>query len=164
MGVLTDYFRAADTALVVQALERTDGGPLVGGVDPAFDGVDAKGVDSAVVLGQLIAAIRQVPWGVDLVKETVVWPITPAPGPQGPEDEDDPWATGPWVTALDNTVRDALAGTDDQDVVRVVAEWARAEELAGASVEDLRPLAEELIRLARRAHDHGEQLYCWVCL
>jgi hypothetical protein len=30
MGVLTDYFRAADTAPVVRALKRPDGGPLVG--------------------------------------------------------------------------------------------------------------------------------------
>lgn len=164
MGVLTDYFRAADTASVVQAMERTDGGPLVGVSDPAFDGVDAKGVDSTVVLGKLIAAIEQVTWSVHLVKKTMVWPTTPAPGPEGPADEDDPWATGPWVTALDNTVRDALAETDDADVARAVAEWARAEELAGVRVEDLRPLAEELIRLARRAGDQGEQLYCWECL
>ena len=87
----------------------------------------------------------------------------PAPGPQGPEDEDDLWATGPWVSVLDDAVRDSLAA-DDTDLARVVAEWTRAEELVGWAVEDLRPLAEELIGLARRARDRGERLYCWVCL
>jgi hypothetical protein len=68
------------------------------------------------------------------------------------------------VSVLDDAVRDSLAAADDTDLARVVAEWTRAEELAGWAVEDRRPLAEELIGLARRARDRGERLYCWVCL
>jgi len=164
MGVLTDYFRAADAASVAAALERTDGGPLVGVRNPAFDGIEAKGVDPVVVLGQLIAAIKQVPRQTDLADGTTVWPATPAPGPDGPADEDDPWAAGPWVTQLDIAVRDALAGAPDGDVPRVAAEWVQAEELEGARAECMQPLAEELIQLARRARDAGEQLYCWMSL
>ncbi|MFJ5922797.1 hypothetical protein ACIQF6_09340 [Kitasatospora sp. NPDC092948] len=164
MGVLTDYFRAADAAAVVRALERADERPLVGGRNPHFDGVEAKRLDPDLVLGELIAAIRQVPWEPGLVDERPVWPTTPEPGPDGPPDEDDPWATGPWVVELDATVRDTLAGVRDVDVPTIVASWVQAEELRPAGVEDMQPPAEELIRLARRAREAGEQLYCWICL
>ncbi|TDD81507.1 hypothetical protein [Actinomadura rubrisoli] len=164
MGVLTDYFRAADAESVVQALRRLDGGPLVGTRSPAFDGVEAKGIDVCVVLGQLIAAIKQVPWTVELVEEKTVWPATPPPGPDDLGDENDPWGTGPWVSELDNTTRDALAGVFDADVSRVVTEWVQAEELAGVRADDIEPLAKELVHLARRARDAGDRLYCWTCL
>lgn len=43
----------------------------------------------------LIAAIRQVEWGTELVKGTYLWPTSPKPGPDDRENEDNPWATGP---------------------------------------------------------------------
>ncbi|MEU6036306.1 hypothetical protein ABZ801_12930 [Actinomadura sp. NPDC047616] len=159
MGVLTDYFRAPDAESVVEALEPD--GSLFG---YGFDRVQTKGVDSCVVLGQLIAAITKVPWSPDLVKETTVWPTTPYPWPEGPEDDDDPWVTGPWVTQLDSSVRDALAGVPDADVPELAAEWMRAEELDVTRVEHIQPLLEKLIELAVLARARGEQLYCWVCL
>ncbi|WP_282202025.1 hypothetical protein [Kitasatospora fiedleri] len=164
MGVLTDYFRAADAASVVRALECADDRLLVGGGDPHFDGVEAKRLDPDLVLGELIAAVRRVPWKAGLVADRPVWPTTPAPGPGGPQGEDDPWATGPWVVELDTAVRDTLAGVSDADVPAIVARWVRAEELHPADADDMQPLAEELIRLARRARAADEQLYCWICL
>lgn len=164
MGALTDYFRAVDAASVVEALERADGGSPLAAGPPVFDGVETKHVDPAIVLAMLIAAIRQVQWRVDLVKETTVWPTSPAPGPDGSEDEDDPWVTGPWVSELDPQVRDTLAAVRDSEVPAIVARWVRAEELHGARVEDMQPVAEELILLAGRALEAGEQLYCWMCL
>ncbi|MBD0675259.1 hypothetical protein [Streptomyces sp. CBMA156] len=164
MGVLTDYFRAADAATVVRALELTEGGlPPLGG-EGSFDGVEAKGVDPDVVLGQLVAVVLGEPWRTGLVTETAVWPATPAPGPSGPADEDDPWATGPWVTELGAAARDALAAIPDERVPEAVGRWAEAEEWDGADPSDLLPLAEELIALARRARAAGERLYCWICL
>lgn len=62
------------------------------------------------------------------------------------------------------SVRDTLADTNDADVPKLAAEWSSAEEFYGASTETLQPLVERLIRLARRARDAGEQLYCWMCL
>ncbi|MBU5945795.1 hypothetical protein ACFT1B_25180 [Streptomyces griseoincarnatus] len=164
MGVLTDYFRAPNSAAVVQSLEETDGGSPLSAEPPRFEGVDAKGMDPAVVLGQLIAAIRGTAWRVGLVEETTVWPTSPAPGPEGPESEDDPWATGPWVSELSPQVRDTLAGVRNFEVPAVVARWVQAEELEGASAESMRPLADELFRLAARARDAEEQLYCWMSL
>ncbi|MCG6493749.1 hypothetical protein [Kitasatospora sp. A2-31] len=164
MGVLTDYFRAVDAASVVRALEQEDGGSPLTAVPPVFDGVEAKRVDPGVVLAMLIAAVRKVEWRVDLVGETTVWPTGPAPGRDGLDDEDSPWVTGPWVSELAPQVRDALARVRDADVPAVAARWAQAEELHGAPAEEVQPLVEELVRLARRARDGGEQLYCWMSL
>ncbi|TQE34825.1 hypothetical protein Sipo8835_14180 [Streptomyces ipomoeae] len=164
MGVLTDYFRAPNAAAVVQSLEETDGGSPLHAEPPVFDGVDAKRVDPVVVLGQLVAAIRRTEWRVDLAEQTTVWPTSPEPGPDGPESEDDPWATGPWVSELHPLVRDTLAGVRDSEVPAVVTRWVQAEELQGASLEETQPLAEELFLLSRRAHEAGERLYCWMSL
>ncbi|MFD9130498.1 hypothetical protein [Kitasatospora sp. NPDC059571] len=164
MGVLTDYFRAPGADAVRQVLERTEGGSPLVGRRSVFDGVPSKGLDPGVVLGQLIAAIREVPWGVDLVGDTPVWPPGPVPGPDGPEGEEDPWVTGPWVFELDAATRDTLAGVPDAAVPEVTARWVQAEELYGAAAEDMQPVTEWLIRLARNARAAGELLYCWMCL
>jgi hypothetical protein len=164
MGVLIDYFRAPDAASVVAELQEADGGSPVIGADAAFDGVEAKGIEPALILAELIAAIEGTECRTDLVRETPIWPTTPPPGPEGPEDADDPWSTGPWVVELPATGRDALAGVSDAAVPAVVARWVELEELNGASAADMRPVAEELIALARRARAAGEQLYCWICV
>ncbi|MGA5818418.1 hypothetical protein ACPC54_11225 [Kitasatospora sp. NPDC094028] len=158
MGVLTDYFRAPDAAAVVRELELTEGGR------PVFDGVEAKGIDPGVVLGRLVAALRQEPWRVDLVADQPIWPTTPPPGPDSRPDDDDPWSTGPWVTELDAATRDTLAAATGPRLAAAVEEWARAEELYGAHPSDLLPLAQEFTALARRARAAGERLYCWICL
>jgi hypothetical protein len=71
MGVLFDYFRAPDAKTAKRAIDRL-GGPLA--PEPIFDGVDAKGIDPTVNLGQLVAFIRKVPWEVDIVRTTGIWP------------------------------------------------------------------------------------------
>ncbi|MER5638466.1 hypothetical protein ABT095_16080 [Kitasatospora sp. NPDC002227] len=164
MGVLTDYFRAADAASVVRELAREDGGPLVGGRRPVFDGVEAKHLDPCVVLGQLVAAVRGVPWAVDLVAERTVWPTGPEPGPGEVPDEDDPWSTGPWVSELGDDVRDVLAGVPDAELAAVAGRWVKAEELRPAEVGEMLPVAAGLVQLARRARTADERLYCWICL
>ncbi|WP_406179890.1 hypothetical protein [Streptomyces sp. NBC_01006] len=164
MGALTDYFRAVGATSVVEVLERTDGGSPLGAEPPAFDGVEAKHVDPTIVLAMLIAAIRQVEWRVELVGETTVWPASPAPGPDGSQDEDDPWMTGPWVSELDPLVRDTLAAVRDDELPAIVARWVQAEELHRAHADDMQPVAEGIVLLARRAREAGEQLYCWMCL
>ncbi|WP_328923520.1 hypothetical protein OG429_02010 [Streptomyces sp. NBC_00190] len=121
-------------------------------------------MDPAVVLAMLTAAIRQVQWRVDLVEETTVWPTSAVPGPDDPEDADNPWVTGPWVSELNPLVRDTLAAVRDSEVPAIVSRWVQAEELHGAHAGDMQPVAEEIIRLGRRAREAGEQLYCWVCL
>jgi hypothetical protein len=57
MGVLFDYFRAANAETAVRAMDRM-AGPLIG--TDAFDGVETK-IDPRVQLGKLVAFIRQFP-------------------------------------------------------------------------------------------------------
>jgi hypothetical protein len=164
MGVLIDYFRAPDAASVVRVLKQTNGESPLSTEPSVLEGVEAKAVEPTVVLAMLIAAIRQVAWQVDLVEETTVWPASPLPGPEDAEDEASPWLTGPWVSELRPPVRDTLAAVRDLDVPAITAAWVQAEELHGARAEDMQPVAEDLIRLARRAREADEQLYCWQCL
>ncbi|MEV6732872.1 MULTISPECIES: hypothetical protein [unclassified Streptomyces] len=50
----------------------------------------------------------------------------------------------------------------DCELPAIVARWVQGEELHGARIDDMQPVAEEIILLARRAREAGEQLYCWM--
>ena len=166
MGVLYDYFRAADHG---QAREfgRRPGGP-VGTADPApftVDGLAVKGLDPCVVMGRLLAGVLDVPWSPRLVVEVPVWP--PGPVPQGPRAASDVslCVTGPCLTELGGAFRDGLAGVDDFQLPWIADHWWRTEELRGAG-DPLwaLALAERFVALARRAQDANQSLYCWACL
>lgn len=153
MGVLYDYFRAADAAAVADLMEATDGhSPLFPDGPPMADCVDAKGIEPVVTLGKLIAMILDVAWSSDLADGPLVWPA-------GEQDEDD---DGPWVQAVDQRTRDALAGVDDARLPELAERWAGIG--SPDEVEDLRTVATDLVGLARRAQAAGDQLYCWVSL
>lgn len=164
MGVLTDYFRAPDDATVLRALTRTRGGSPLTPDPPLFDGIEAKSLDPTLTLALLIAAIREVPWSVDLIDDTPVWPTTPPPTPDNPPSDEDPWSTGPWTTALPPHVRDTLATLPDTALPAAVTRWSQAEELHGTTPAALLPLARNFVSLARQARAADEQLYCWMCL
>jgi len=158
MGVLYDYFRAADPAAVAALMDRHEA------MSPAsLDGwptpvVELKAVDPTVVLGQLIGFITGAEYSGDLIGERLVWP---AGGEQDVEHE------GPWVTVLRDPARDALAGLDEARVPELAARWARIEEFGGYRDGDETFAAEtigELSGLARAARDAGERLFCWICL
>ncbi|MFC4911238.1 hypothetical protein [Actinomadura gamaensis] len=163
MGVLTDYFRAPDDEAVIRLLDRTRGHSPIVGRKPSFDGVEAKGVDPGVVLGSLVATIRGVPWDVQQVKVSQVWP--PASEQEPDPSEDDPFQDGPWAFALDDPTRDTLAGVAPADVTALVVTFVeRTEELRGGGADEWRPVVEDLIGLARTARDADQHLYCWACL
>jgi hypothetical protein len=149
--LLFDYFRAPDADAVRRVVDAGDGCTPMGEV---FDGIDARRVDPAIVLGMLIAAIRQVPWSPDLVRERLVWP---AGGEQDLDHE------GPWVTELNASARDALA--EAGDLPRVAREWARIEELGGhLDVAEAQAFIETMAGLARRAREADELMFCWMSL
>jgi hypothetical protein len=131
----------------------------------ALERIDATGMHDDGLLPELIAVIRRVPVSAELVKQTSVWPVTPPPGPEGPA-EDDPWATGPWVTEFDVGVRDTLAGVGDAELSDIAARWGRTDAVGrfGAEPDVLRDIVERLVRFAREARRDDEQLYCWVSL
>lgn len=157
MGVLFDYFRAADAAAVVTVMEATDGGPLIRhGHEPIADAVDGKGLDPTVVVGRLVSFALDVPWSADLVDDQLVWPAGVA---------EDPGYEGPWVVVLADRARDAIAGIADEHIPELAQRWSGIEELAGgANPEDLITPLTQLVGLARRARPGGESLYCWICL
>ncbi|MEU8121778.1 hypothetical protein AB0C21_23985 [Spirillospora sp. NPDC049024] len=184
LGVLTDYLRAPDAGVVVRAMEEEAkrimfeegllgveppddalGDPPFGAGLSALGKVDATGMDDDSLLPELIAAIRRVPTSRGLVEQTIVWPISPAPGPDGPA-EDDAWAGGPWVWEFDVGVRDTLAGVHDTEIPEVAARWGRSEAVRKyeAQADVLLNLVERLTRFAREARENDERLYCLTSL
>ncbi|MEV6302781.1 hypothetical protein AB0M02_25435 [Actinoplanes sp. NPDC051861] len=150
MGVLYDYFRAADAATVVRLMAENDGGS-----PDEVELVDAKGIDPVVSLGKLIGFIVDEPWSVDLVRSSLVWPS----GDELEEHE------GPWVEELGDRTRDALAGLDPARIPELATRWAGIEEFSGyADNELLASGITEMAALARNARDAGEHLYCWSSL
>jgi hypothetical protein len=151
---LTDYFRASGPDVAVQALDEV-GGPLI--ADPApgeltYDGVSVKDVDPAVALGKLVAFVRDVSWGPDVVRSDLLRPD------ETPEE-------GPWLVWVDDATRDTLAGIAEDRIPELAGRWAAIEEFGGyADAGDLRDLIGALAELARRATAAGDHLYCWMCL
>jgi hypothetical protein len=159
VGVLCDYFRAADAASVAKLMQLTDGGsPIHHGQEPAADSVDAKGIEPAVTLGQLVERILGVDDdGADVIGGGLVWPA----GAESAEDYE-----GPWVVVLDDQARDALAGVEAAQVPELATWWSGIEEIYGGddAIEPLTGVLTELSGLARRAQAAGDHLYCWISL
>ncbi|GIH10369.1 hypothetical protein Rhe02_84360 [Rhizocola hellebori] len=157
MGVLYDYFRAADDATVLELMEKLEGGPIVTGEGTGVDAIDFKGIDPGVALGQLVAFALNVPWDVDLVSDELVWP----------SEEEAEEGEGAIVTRLPDSVRDVLAAITPDQVPQLAQQWVGIEEFAGYDDTDEEFCAggiEEVAGLAQRARDHGEHLYCWCSL
>ena len=157
MGVLFDYFRApnADVAAVVD--EPGWAGPFCPADDrlEPFDAVDAKWVDPAVCLGQLVAFVQEVPWRAGLMIQVVV---RPAPDDEAPFPEHG-------LDELRDGARDVLAGITAEQIPGLCARWAAIEEFGGHHNEqDLAVLVAELAELAVRARAAGDHLYCWWSL
>jgi hypothetical protein len=164
MGVEFDYFRSPEAKTAKQAIDRL-GGPLF--PEPAFDGVEAKWIDPCVKLGKLVALIRGVPYELDMVRTIGVWPL-PESAPKTEEEydalpDDSPWKDdGPLLEELDVQTRDTLASVDDGQVPALAAQWVQIEEFHNAAdLEYMRSLIQELVDLARRARNSGDQLFCW---
>ncbi|WP_405109386.1 hypothetical protein OG559_28445 [Micromonospora sp. NBC_01405] len=156
MGVLYDYFRAADDETVAASMAATNGGPLVGAAaPPEADVVEAKGVDPSVVLGQAVSLALDVPWDVNLVDDRLVWPDAGAAA-AGHD--------GPWVVRLGDRARDVLAALAEDRLPALADRWSRIEELSWGEPAGMLPVLRRLVGLARRAQASGQHLYCWMSL
>jgi hypothetical protein len=155
MGVLTDYFSAASDEAAASALDRV-GGPAQPAAGPSplppFDTFQSKGLDPYVIMGQLEEALTGQDYRV----------ITASP--QYARKVTERGAKGPWVIKVSRPLQAALAQAAGDELARAAGEWSRAEEVHGASPEDMIRLLEDLCGLARRATAKDEHLYCWVCL
>jgi hypothetical protein len=131
--------------------------------------VQAKGTDPRVVLGKLLAYIHRVSWGPDLVLCTHVWP-PPQTAPTTAAQyealpEDSPWRTGPWLEELGLSVRETLRGwTAPESPTWPSNGVGSRSSVAGQRPRNLRSLIRDLVALARRAREAGDQLCCWTCL
>jgi hypothetical protein len=166
MGVIHDYFRAPDAAAAMGVM-NLPGGPL--SKQSLFDGVSTKGIDPVLMLGQLLAFIRQVLWEPDISSSKTLWP-PPDTEPSSEQEykelpQDSPWKTGPWLWELGLQARDNLASVDDARMPDIAAQWAEIEEFRGLlQTDDALVLIRDLVGLARRAGEAGDRLYCWTCL
>ena len=146
MGVLYDYFRAADDDTAIALMDRTHGSPWTAA---GLDLIDLKGLDPAVSVGHLVAAARGTDWDARLVHAAMIWSA----------DED-----GPWLEALTDAARDTLASITEDRAPDLAVRWAELDDHVGWRAEDAREALDVLTALARRARDAGEHLYCWSSL
>lgn len=155
MGVLTDYFSAPSDAAEASALDRVGGpGQPAAGPSPSppFDTFQSKGLDPYVIMGKLEEALT----GQDYRAITS--------GPQYRRLVAKGGAQGPWVVEVSSQLQAALSLAGSDQLARAAARWSLAEELAGASPEEMTGVLKDLSGLARRATAKGEYLYCWACL
>ncbi len=164
MGVLYDYYRATSRQAAVVKPEKSRV------VNPAWDVVDAKGIDPVVILGQLIAFIRDVPYDMDLVRPIGVYP-PPESAPRTEEEwealpEDSLYLDGPDIDELPAHVRDSLASVPDDRLDELVEQWGRIEEFSTHPADDgyLLEVLTGLRALAQRAQKEDELIYCWISL
>jgi hypothetical protein len=63
---------------------------------------------------------------------------------------------------LTEELRAALVDADDERLAAVAVPWSQITGLRGANPDRLAPWLSEFAKLACRARDKGEWLYCWV--
>jgi hypothetical protein len=151
VGVLYDYFRAADDDAAVKLMDDLPGGPVAAAADGLVDAVDMKGIEPTVTLGRLVAHIQGIEWQAGLVGLEELW---------GDEDS-------PFVMSVDDATRDCLASVSDAQMPGLAAWWGGIEELARwgpVPAGQMLPFLTGIVGLARRARAAGEHLYCWCCL
>ncbi|WP_330460350.1 hypothetical protein OIB37_27855 [Streptomyces sp. NBC_00820] len=163
MGVLYDYFHAADQATAVDWAIGPAGDRLNGrSLDEAgADWFDAKNMDPNVVLGQLVAFAEGIPFG-SLTDPEMVWP-DPVEWPYGrpaPSGTESPWDTGLVLQQLPDGWRDALAGVVEDAVPMLALQWYDIEEIRFADFLHAQSSVRTFVGLARRARAARASLYC----
>ncbi|MFD4501812.1 hypothetical protein [Streptomyces sp. NPDC058457] len=161
MGVLYDYFHAADHTTAVNQAIGPDGDWLRGTSleETGADWIDAKSLDPNVVLGQLVAYAEGIPFADQQDAPELVWPEPPYPEDE-PTDLDSPWGTGLVLQQLPDHWRDILAALPEDAVPMVAAQWYEIEEVGFADYLDAKDTVGTFTALAFRARMAGAHLYC----
>ena len=155
------YNTGATTDQQIKAASTAHDGPILAlGEDraPAFDTVEAKNIDSYVEIGEFGALVTGRTF--DQVVADPAFSIMVA---AASEEE------GPWVSALPDALRDALADAPEDRLVAAATQWAMSESNQVYSEPDetacvLQAFALDLAALSARARKRGHHLYCWTCL
>lgn len=165
MGILHDYFRAQDTSAAIDWSVAPDrDGDRHSGTDLDDHGVDwfdAKGLDPNVVLGQLIAFAKGIPFDAHAPAPALVWPDEGL-WPQGEArpGQESPWETGVFLQRLPDEWTATLAEIRDEHLPLLALQWFDTPEANFAAFIDVQETIVEFRALARRARDHGHGVYC----
>ncbi|MEO5874139.1 MAG: hypothetical protein ABIS86_01030 [Streptosporangiaceae bacterium] len=157
MGVLFDYFRAPDEAVAL-SLHRHPAGLVEAVASTGGTTLDLKGVDPVIMLGKLVGLLSGATYEEMLFTGI---PTDHIPKPElitAEQDED-------ILVELSVVVRDTLAAASDQDLTEAAPIWAGTEEFGSATwkrPDDVRPMMDELVELARLAMENGQMLYCAI--
>ena len=146
VGNLYDYFAADDDVTAAAAFEHSP--------DPErFAVLDVRGIEPAVQL----ATLESLLCGIDYEKV--------AANPRQCALLSDPRSGEQWVGTLTDTLRDALAEADTDQLAHTAIAWSATEEFRGQGDADL--LGDFLNRfatLARTTRRRGQRQYCWMSL
>ncbi|MGC2998786.1 hypothetical protein ACPF8X_10525 [Streptomyces sp. G35A] len=165
MGILHDYFRAPGASAAIEIAVGPGGGidqhsgTLLD--DHGIDWFDAKGLDPYIVLGQLIAFVKDIPFAPGTTTPALVWPDERL-WPQGEvrPGETSPWESGLFLQQLPDEWIATLADIQDEQLPLLVHQWGGIPEANFADVHDVQAAIVEFRALARRARDHGHGVYC----
>ncbi|QJW37082.1 hypothetical protein [Cellulosimicrobium protaetiae] len=152
MGILTDYFSAADDAQAGSAARTGPSSPDPLTNQPVFPTVELKGIDPFVVLGTLAGLLTDRPYA-EAKTDPRHGSLVATAGDEGP-----------WVVAVTDALVTALAATTPTALDAVAVRWAATEELEGSDPADLADALRRLSELCVRADDAGHRLYCWTSL
>lgn len=160
MGVLCVYFRASDRAAAL-ALHRNPDGLFAAAGSANADVLDLKGLDPVVILGKLVGLLSGVSYEEMLLAGDI--PTDHIPGPILVTSEHEERV----LVELSVVVRDVLADATEAALRDAAPIWANIEELARSTwndADEVRPIMDELVGLARRARDADQMIYCAVCM
>ena len=145
VGNLYDYFAADDDAAAA-TLEHSP--------DPErFAVLDVRGIEPAVQLATLEALLRGIDYG------------QVAADPRQCALVSDPHSEERYVVTLTDTLRDALADANAEQLAETAIAWSATEEFRGHGDADLlADFSNRFAELARTARSRGQRLYCWMSL
>jgi len=158
MGVLFDYFRAPDEEVAL-SLHRHPAGLVEAVAATGGSILDIKGVDPVVMLGKLAGLLSGASYEEMLITGI---PTSHIPSPELLTAEHDPNA----LVELSAVVRDTLAGASDAALAEATPIWAGIEEFGSSTwrgSDEVRPIVDELVELAREATENGQMIYCSIC-
>jgi len=169
MGVLYQYFSASTDAEAARAISMPGGpgrppqsevsrrgwklGRRTTPTLPEFDTALTGGLDPVVQMGTLEAQLTGRDYDAITAGPRSGHMVASADGGQ------------PFVIALTDELKDALASADPDQLRSAAGPWSQTEEFFGQGDPDILPGAlRELAELARRANASNRRLYCWVCV
>ena len=159
VGVLCDYFRAPDRATAL-AFHRHPDGLFEAAVSAGTEALDFKGLDPVVMLGKLVGLLSGVSYEQMLLAGSIPTAHIPNPVLVTREHDEDV------LVELSVLVRDTLAEATEAALTEAAPIWANIEEVADDTwndADEVRPVMDELVGLARRARDADQMIYCAIC-